>query len=50
MTSPPADGERIDVCHVPFTFRGRSGELQLERCGGRDQVVRQIEAAGWRSY
>lgn len=35
---------------MPFTFRGRSGELQLERCGGRDQVVRQIEAAGWRSY
>jgi len=45
-----ADGDRIDVCRVPFSFRGRSGELQLERCGGRDQVVSQIESTGWRSY
>lgn len=39
-----------DVSQIPYDFRGVTTPLRMERCGGRDQVVRQIEAQGWRSY
>lgn len=39
-----------DVCQVIYDFQGTTPPLRMERCGGRDQVVRQIEAQGWRSY
>lgn len=45
--SPPPDS---DVAQIIYNFRSRRRALRMERCGGRDQVVRQIEARGWRSY
>lgn len=44
------DGTDHDACEIPFKFRDRSSTLRMERCSGRDQVVRQIEETGWQSY
>lgn len=39
-----------DVCTIPYDFQGRLQQIRMLGCGGRDQVVRQALAAGWRSY
>ena len=35
---------------VPYDHAGTRATFRMHDCGGRDQVVRQIMAAGWRSY
>ena len=50
MNPQNTNREDNDICQIPFQFRGRSSALHMERCSGRDQVVRQIEAKGWQSY
>lgn len=48
--SPRNGDPGSDVCRLRYDFQGRSTPLCMNRCGGKDQVVRQIEAQGWRSY
>jgi len=35
---------------IPYDFASSKGRIWMEDCDGRDQVVRQIRIAGWRSY
>lgn len=35
---------------VPYDHAGAQAFIRMNDCDGRDQVVRQIKAAGWRSY
>ena len=39
-----------EVCTIPYDFGGRDARIRMHACGGRDQVVRQAMASGWRSY
>lgn len=41
---------QVGVEAIAYSFRDIRNTIRMEGCNGRDQVVRQVVAEGWRSY